>query len=202
MILDYTESDCDGPGKPESEDRAEVAWWLPGSLLVTSPQRRQSRIVPPASPVARTEPSGENARVRTLPVWPTSVQRSRAGDRVPQLDGAVVVARGDRLPVGRVGHGPDRPGVPLQLVAERGLGRVGDVPDDHRAVAASRGQGPTVGREGDATESPPCVPRGYWRAPGRWPPPRASLSGPRRPTPGFDRRARRPGNGHRAGAES
>src|SRR4051812_9756255 len=25
--------------------------------------------------------------------------------RVPELDGAVVVARGDRLPVGRVGHG-------------------------------------------------------------------------------------------------
>src|SRR5262249_2973212 len=38
---------------------------------------RQRRVVPPASRVARTGPSGENARVRTLPAWPTSVQRSR-----------------------------------------------------------------------------------------------------------------------------
>ena len=29
------------------------------------------------------------------------------------------------------------------------MGRGGDVPDDHRAVATARGQGPTVGRKGE-----------------------------------------------------
>src|SRR5262245_31481026 len=46
--------------------------------VITEPHRRHSRISPLASPVARTDPLGENARAWTGPVCPTSVQRSRS----------------------------------------------------------------------------------------------------------------------------
>ena len=103
-------------------------------------------------------PSGENVRARTLPVWPTSVQRSRPVVGSHSLMVLSCAAGGDRLPVGRVGHRMDHPGVPFQRVTKRRPGRVGDVPDLHRAVPAPRDQGPTVGRERDGFDDPRVSP--------------------------------------------
>src|SRR5262249_44145978 len=88
---------------------------------------------------------------------PNQCAALQATGPIPQLAGALVASRGNRSPVPRVGHRPDRPGVPLQLAEERGTSRVGDVPEDYRSVAASRGKCPTVEREGYRL-NPACVP--------------------------------------------
>src|SRR5690349_3824937 len=65
---------------------------------------------------------------------------------VPESDGPIGAARGDRLAVGRDRDGEDRPVMPLEAQAVKAAG---DLPEPDLAIDAPRGERPAVGRKGD-----------------------------------------------------
>ena len=73
-------------------------------------------IEPSGPPEASKLPRGAQARLVTAPVCPFEFAE-RLSRRLPQPDDRVVAARGQRLAVGRPGHGFDRAGVVLAAFA-------------------------------------------------------------------------------------
>ena len=112
--------------------------------------RFHNRTVASALPEARVCPSGLNATLSTVSVWPCQgpAQRARVGrvGEVPQPDGVIPAAGGQGVPVGAERHAGHVVGVAAQGLAQRcRVGRVGEVPQPHRGIGAAGGQGVPVG---------------------------------------------------------
>ena len=123
----------------------------PSGLGCAGSATSHSRTVPSRLPLASVCPSGAE-RHRRHGAAAGQDRAEQAGVRgigdIPQPDRAVVVAAGQRVPVGAERHRVDRRRRAGQGRAERaGLRGIGDVPQPDRAVEAAAGQRVPVGAE-------------------------------------------------------
>ena len=101
--------------------------------------RFQSRVVPSSLPLASVCPSGLNATESTAVVppvrgWPSGPGCAGSAD-IPQPDGAVDAAAGQRVPIGAERHRIDVGCAAGQGLAERpGVRGIGDIPQPDEAV--------------------------------------------------------------------
>ena len=102
-----------------------------------------------ALPEASVLPSGLKATALTELLWPSRVARSLLGGHIPELEGGVVTARGQRLAIGTEGHGRDR--VAMAFEGSEQLPR-GHIPELEGGVVTARGQGLAIGTEGHGSD--------------------------------------------------
>ena len=151
-------------------------------------------------------PSGENATARTVPVWPTSVQRSRPVVGSHSLMVPSSLAEASVFPSGEKATAQTIPACPLSVWRSEGLAasatsQTFTVPSQ-LPEARVRPSGENATESTIARVSPePVVEIGELSAGGHVPEPDGPIRRP--PRPGSGRRARRPGSGFRGvGASS
>ena len=100
--------------------------------------RFHNRMVASLLPEARVCPSGLNATLYTVPVWPAGAGPAGPGGRVgeiPEPHGGIVAAGDQGVPVGAKRHAVHDAGVALQGLAQRGrVRRIGEIPQPHGGI--------------------------------------------------------------------
>ena len=153
MPLVYT------PTVGEGCQRFSEIWRKPRGLFLSYPNRHRIReiLAHPRYDEVRVIVVSDGERILGLG------DQGRMGSvgHIPQPDGAIRDACGERLAVGAERHGPDVAGRPGQRRADlHRMRRVGHVPQPYRLVRAADGEQPGIGAERQAD--------GVAGRPGQW----------------------------------